>query len=159
MTSTALVNVSTYSLLNSPEWADSGAGLLKSSQANVESRPGTGEASVSNIELPQFGNYAESTAATTRLTSRMIAAKISDDEVKKLLNERQLLVDRKLAKTITYKEEIRLNYVRWSLDRIEDARYGESLDRLEEHISRYEHFQRDLHDLNASLLRAAKKRR
>jgi len=41
------------------------------------------------------------------------------------------VLDKKFAEIITRKEENRLEYVRWSLDRIEDAKYGQSLELLE----------------------------
>ena len=51
-----------------------------------------------------------------------------------------MLLDKKFDGHITRKELNRLEYVRWSLDRIEDAKHGETLDILEMAISRYEQF-------------------
>lgn len=55
---------------------------------------------------------------------------MEDQEAIALLDERQALLDKKFDGTITKSELNRLEYVRWSLDRIEDARYGENLDAL-----------------------------
>ena len=64
-----------------------------------------------------------------------------------------------LDETITIQESNRLEYVRWSLDRIEDARHGAALDRLEVYINRYEEFLDDLDEFKIALDRAARRRR
>jgi hypothetical protein len=79
-------------------------------------------------------------ALTARRAGRLNALNIPEREVDDLLRERQQLLDKQFAETITKAERIRLQYVRWSLDRIDDARYGETLDRLESWIAEYERF-------------------
>ena len=83
---------------------------------------------------------------------------ISNQERDALLLERQLLLDRKFEGTITRAETIRLDYVRWSLDRIEDARHGEALDAIEELAARYEMFQADLEVLQRELSAGIRRR-
>jgi len=62
-----------------------------------------------------------------------------------------MLLDKKFSGTITRKEENRLEYIRWSLDRVEDARHGEALERLEDAVRQYEDFLSDLRYLEREL--------
>jgi len=78
------------------------------------------------FKFPDFGRYDAAYAATSRIAGRINAANISDAEHGALRRERQRLLDKKLDGTITRKEANRLEYVRWSLDRIEDAKHGPS---------------------------------
>jgi hypothetical protein len=85
--------------------------------------------------VPKFGEvYADG----ARRAGRINAASISDTEHQDLLRERQALLSKQFDGTITKSERNRLTYVRWSLDRIEDAKYGEHLDRLDAVVSGYE---------------------
>jgi len=47
----------------------------------------------------------------------------TESEQQQLLDERQTLLDKKFDGSITRQEANRLEYVRWTLDRIELARY------------------------------------
>jgi hypothetical protein len=85
------------------------------------------------------------------MAGRLNAASISEDEHADLLRQRQALLDKELAGTIDRSEKNKLEYVRWSLDRIEDARYGQEMDALEETIKRYERFEVSLRDFNTEL--------
>jgi hypothetical protein len=109
----------------------------------------TGGAQPNTIRLPTFGNYVY--AATARKAGRINARAISDAEHESLLAERQSLLDAMFNGRASRKDELRLEYVRWSLDRIEDAKHGEHLDRLEEVVVRYEHFLSDLQSLREQL--------
>jgi len=93
------------------------------------------------LELPKLTTSA---AATAKAAGRIAATRISQMEHDKLLSERKRLLDKKFGRTITKAEENRLAYVRWSLDRIEDAKYGASLDLLEAQVSTYETLQNEL---------------
>lgn len=73
-------------------------------------------------------------AAAAEAAARLNAATITKAEVTSLLAERQSLLDR----IITPEESNRLEYVRWSLDRFEDATHGASLDQLESNVEGYE---------------------
>jgi hypothetical protein len=116
--------------------------------------PGTGV--VGALKVPEFGNYVQAT--TARRAGRINAASISESEHKALLAERQRLLDKKFAETIERRELNRLAYVNWTLDRVEDARNGEHLDRLEGVVVRYEMFKRDLEDLVSQLKEASSQR-
>jgi hypothetical protein len=80
------------------------------------------------------------TAALARVAGRMNAATVSGDEIQSLLAERASLLKKKFDSSLTPAEERRLTYVRWSLDRVEDARSGAHLDLLESRVLEYEHF-------------------
>lgn len=113
-------------------------------------------ANISNSTLeepfPSFDKFPEIIhAQAARIAGRVNASGISESEHKALLRERQQLLDKQFAETITPKELNRLAYVRWSLDRIEDAKYGHTLDFLEGSVSRYEQLLSDLHKLGEQL--------
>jgi hypothetical protein len=109
---------------------------------------------------PQFesGNK-ELDAATIRRAGRLNASQVTEAEYNDLLRERQHLLDKKFGSTMTRSDEIRLQYVRWSLDRIEDAKYGPDLDILEGAIDRYEQLSRDISNLGNQLSEELAKRR
>ncbi len=134
-------------LLSEP--ADLGATIARSEQSSA----------TSEIDFPEFGAYTRTGAETARIAGRIVASQVSEAEYHAFLRERQALLDKLFAKTITRHEEIRLEYVRWSLDRIEDAKHGGDLDRIEDSINRYEHFLEELEQFKAALDRASKSRR
>ena len=104
-----------------------------------------------NMALPNFGMPTNLYAIANRRAARLNAATISDTERDEWLTERQLLLDRKFDGTMTRADEVRLEYVRWQLDRIEDAKHGESLDMLESIVLQYEQFKSDLEELQSKL--------
>lgn len=104
-----------------------------------------------SLDVPNFGVIREVYAITSRLAGRINASNVSEHEHNALLRERQTLLDKKFNGTITRKEANRLEYVRWSLDRIEDAKYGQALDFLESSVAQYEQLQDDLRNLQAQL--------
>jgi hypothetical protein len=115
--------------------------------------------STETLKVPSFNGYGEVYAAASRRAGRINAANIPDSEHKALLLERQLLLDKKFAGSISRKEVNRLEYVRWSLDRIEDAKYGPIADVLEHSISSYEHFSADIKLLHTQLANLQKPQR
>jgi hypothetical protein len=121
------------------------------SEMGLSSSP-TVDAGVSApLNAPNLSALAHVYAVTSRMAGRLNAASISEDEHADLLRRRQVLLDKELTGTITRSEQNELEYVRWSLDRIEDAKYGSEMDALEESIKRYERFDVALRDLNAQL--------
>ncbi len=98
-------------------------------------------------DLPDFGRYDSAFAITSRIAGRINAASIPDAEHEEFLRERQRLLDKKFAGTISREEAHRLEYIRWTLDRIDDAKHGLVLESLEGHVRGYEQFQADLHSL------------
>jgi len=78
-----------------------------------------------------------------------------------LADEHNALVRQKAAQDLSRSEQLRLNYVRWQLDRIDDALYGESLDLWENAVEQYEQFASDIGHLLDRLedVRPSKKRR
>jgi hypothetical protein len=116
-------------------------------------------APVTPLQIPNFGTYSEVYAVTSRMAGRLNAAGVSEQEHNGLLQERQALLDKKLGGTISRRETNRLELVRWSLDRIEDARTGQALDVLEATISRYERLMSELQNLEQQLREQAHPRR
>lgn len=98
--------------------------------------------------LPPHSNVNQGfLVAATRTVGRMSAASISSKERNELLEERQRLLDKKLSDKITRSEANCLSYVRWMLDRIEDARSGPVLDEIEAKLFEYERLARDIASL------------
>jgi hypothetical protein len=112
--------------------------------------------------MPRFPNFAPSAKAqsdVSRMANRVNARAISEADHKLLLSERQALLDKEFEGSIGPEEKNRLAYVRWSLDRVDDARYGADLDRLEGIVYQYERFQQDIEKFQAELERLSKSRR
>ncbi|MDQ0998037.1 hypothetical protein QFZ34_003219 [Phyllobacterium ifriqiyense] len=121
------------------------AGILPDRDAqSIPSSDGqrvSGNWSSTALELPKLSGAA---AGTAKIAGRIAATRISAIEHDRLLMERQRLLDKKLDRTITKAEENRLAYVRWSLDRIEDAKFGMSLDVLESQVNVFENLNVEL---------------
>jgi hypothetical protein len=125
----------------------------------AESTGANGRTAASVLNVPEFGAKGEIFAVTARIAGRINAASVSEDEHQTLLNERQILLDHKFNGSLDRKGAHRLEYVRWSLDRIEDARYGHILDAIEDGVARYERFLDDMQSLQAQLNEQARRRR
>jgi hypothetical protein len=100
----------------------------------------------------------EHIARAARIAGRLNASTVSDEERDALYAERQSLLDKKFAEAMTRKEEIRLTYVQWSLDRIEEALHSQTLDELEKQISRFERLGSDVNRLVGDLRRKSGRR-
>jgi hypothetical protein len=109
--------------------------------------------------IPTFGGYGEIYAIEARRAGRLNAAAASAEEYEHLLRDRQTLLDKRFEGTLSRREANRLEYIRWSLDRIEDARSGEALDILENLASQYEQFRRDVDRLSGDILKQMPRRR
>lgn len=90
-------------------------------------------------------------AQSLRNAARLNASKISRQEHLSLLAEREELLKAKYERGLSIREITRLEYVRWSLDRIEDAKHGASLDTLEAAVYKYREALSELQALRASL--------
>ena len=76
--------------------------------------------------------------------SRFNAAQTSREEERKWLTERQTLLQKQMTSELTTAERKRLEYARWNLAKIEDARIGPVLDELEAAVKRYEEFSAEI---------------
>jgi hypothetical protein len=114
----------------------------------------SGPVATASLKAPDFGDLGSIYAITAKLAGRLNASKITIEEHEAYLRERQILLDKKFAGNIARKDLNRLEYVRWNLDRIEDAKYGEYLDILGMAVARYEQFGDDLSDLHQQLTQA-----
>jgi hypothetical protein len=135
-----------------------GGSLIGPASAITPPSSGSGRsAPVGDFEVQVSETGAKQQIA--RLTARLNASKVSDVEAKAWLEEREQLVSKQLEGTITKKELARLDYVRWSLDRIEDGKHGAVLDGLESHIIQFEKVANQLSRLNNDLHGAEKTKR
>jgi hypothetical protein len=110
----------------------------------------------SPLSAPSLITYASAYAATSRLLGRLNTTMVKKEEMENLLNERQALLDKKFDGTMTRRDENRLEYVRWSLGRIQDARSGPSLDALESMVGTYEGFLAGMRNFESQLNDAVK---
>src|SRR6266478_6265860 len=97
--------------------------------ASVTATPPT-EATVTAftpLSAPSAALYGSAYAITSRLLARLNTTTVKKREYDALLKERQKLIDKKFAGSMTSQDENRLEYVRWSLDRIQDVTAGPSL--------------------------------
>jgi hypothetical protein len=132
-------------------WATSDTGV-RSSRSNAVNSSAT--------SLPNFDNYDKVLyAITAQRAGRLNAANISQQEHDMLLSERARLIEKKFSGGLSRREEHKLEYVRWSLDRIEDARHGEAVDALDSAVMRYERFMEDLTQLEDDLAAVGPKRK
>lgn len=99
----------------------------------------------------------ETAQQVTRLAARANASAATDKERADLLAERTKLLDKKFDGTLTKSENIRLEYVRWSLDRIEEARHGPALDKLESKIEEIQRLAARLAGLRDGLRSASRR--
>ncbi|HEY2919118.1 MAG TPA: hypothetical protein VGK77_09020 [Candidatus Binatia bacterium] len=67
----------------------------------------------------------------SREASREVASLATDEEYEALLGEHAELTEKHFGTGLSRSERLKLQMVRWSIDRIEDARYGRTLDVLE----------------------------
>lgn len=110
----------------------------------------TGDGVFPNFEIL---STRQAMAVASRRAGRLNAAAVSEDEINALLDERSKLLDKKFGSKMTRADEIRLTYVRWQLDRIDDAEEGAKLDALEALVTQYEQLQKDLKSLKESIER------
>ena len=127
-------------------------------QSEAFSQNSTDNNVVFSLDLPN-SDQRSLRAAASKAAGRINASTASEKEYNDLLAERQKLLDRKFSGEITRRETNRLAYVRWSLDRIEDAKYGASLDILEDHVIQYENLLREIGNLTRQLETHTPKRR
>lgn len=103
-------------------------------------------------------NRDENFAKIARLAGRLNASATSDEERKELLSKRESLIEKKFGEGLTRKEELKLRYVSWSLERIEEADYAETFDALERQIAKFERLDADIRSVGADLRRRAGRR-
>lgn len=103
---------------------------------------------------PKFDNLSGIRAHAARIASRLNARSVPASEVDELLRLRNELLDKKLDGSASRQELNRLEYVRWSLDRIEDAHRGEDIDRIEDVVTKYENLLKEIELFRRDLNRA-----
>jgi hypothetical protein len=74
---------------------------------------------------------SQRTMMTKPLDATSCPKELLDLEEDEIVSERNILVKRKYKEGISKREQVRLRYLEWQIDRIEDAIAGESIDELE----------------------------
>lgn len=132
--------LSEFSTDNFADVSGSSGGRSQSDRASFTTEP---------LRVPSFEPTLY--AVTTRIAGRVNASSASPKERADLLAERQRLLDKKFDGTATRPDLNRLDYVRWSLDRIEDATYGQDLETLDNAVAAYERLLSDIQHLSDEL--------
>jgi hypothetical protein len=101
---------------------------------------------VSQLPTPSSVDASTSMEQIRKL-NRQVTKNIPVKVKKMLVEERNYLVNKKFKEGLTDKEERRLIYIRWQLDRIDDAEYGETLDLYESIADQYDIFAHDIKEL------------
>jgi hypothetical protein len=107
-------------------------------------RPTPGAESGPVVSLDSERPAQSGLAEAARQAGRANASLVSQEEHQALLDERQQLLDLLFSETISTSQKRRLEFVRWNLDRIEDAQTGKYLDQLELLVNMREGFGRDI---------------
>lgn len=123
-----------------------------------------GASATSRMSSAPFARGSELTrenylGVAQRIAARINAANIDPKEIAALEKEHRSLVQKKFASDFTKADQRRLNFVRWSLDRIQDARYGHALDKLEQAVELHERMGQNINRLVAELHGASQKGR
>src|SRR6478672_12269628 len=91
---------------------------IKTTEPSVDSTTGSSIGDTAPFYFPPLGANADTYAHTARMAARMNARSVSEKERTDLLDERQRLLDKHFDGELTREDSIRLQYIRWSLDRI-----------------------------------------
>jgi hypothetical protein len=119
-------------------------------QGTLGERLGGDVVSMRDIPSPDFSRYSKSPAAAVA-TARMSATQVKESEVRRLQAEHRRLALEEVMKRLSPEQEARLRYIRWNLDRIEDARSGAGLDILHAEVMLYRQLANDLQSLKRSI--------
>ena len=128
--------------------ADSFSQSVEGSYANGPIETGS---STLGFNLSKPAETSAHFALAARIAGRINAASISDREVAELHRKRRILVERKYSSGLSRHDEHELRYIRWTLDRVEDAKQGYALDILEAATARYEDLLRRMGSLENQL--------
>lgn len=85
------------------------------------------------------------------LARRELAARASQKQIDALVAEHNALTTAKFERGLEKKEKLRLQYVRWALDRVRDVELGDHLDRIERIIEAHESVAEDIDRLATQL--------
>ena len=94
-----------------------------------------------------------------KYAARNSAASTSRTEERDLLKERARLLNLKMRGRLNAQQQTRLDYVRWNLDQIENARLGPSLDKLQAAVEQYKALLKEIGTLKGEFDRDARKGR
>jgi hypothetical protein len=126
------------------------------STITVETRSRTWKSKGSeNVSVLPSGGLTQN-AALAKAAGRVTASVTTEVERQSWLAERAQLLDLKFSGKATVSDLKRLQYVRWNLDLIDDARYGADLDVLESKVVVYERTLEKVTALAAQLERLAR---
>lgn len=114
--------------------------------------------------LPTIGRLkelppTELSASTIKEINRKKTQGIGPETKNAFIEERNKLVNKKFKEGLDEKEERRLTFVRWQLDRIDDAESGPTLDLFEKFVETNEGFANEVGSLLTELREESGKKR
>lgn len=136
-----------------------GESAVVASQLETPTKKDFSATATGSDDLFQIKKAVVARASTNKAAGRLNASIITDEEENAWLKERAELLQKKLSGDFTRQDERRLTYVRWSLDRIEDAKYGQNLDELEAVADMYAGFLDQVQRIGDQFEAAAQTRR
>lgn len=77
-------------------------------------------------------------ASTVAKVARDLIRSISEETKARFYEEHARLVERQFVESLSHEESVRLRYLRWQIDRLQDADAGDDLDRLDVLIGLHE---------------------
>jgi hypothetical protein len=92
------------------------------------------------VKISSEGPFSE----TIKKMNRELAKKISLQDEKYFITKHSELVRKKFTGGLSNDEQKQLDFIRWQMDRIDDARNGEHMDHLTQIIESHEEFAQDL---------------
>lgn len=102
-------------------------GLEKNVITNDKTHDKTHDKTVEHILITKYKTDPNS----LKRINRHINAQVSEEKYQELMKQRNELVSNEFESGLTDKEKRKLEMLRWEIECIEDARYGEHLDKLE----------------------------
>jgi len=97
--------------------------------------------------LPGNGSRTRFSPEDIRHINRFITRQVSDEAKDALIEEHKSLVNKMFQEGLSEREKRRLTFVRWQLDRIDDANEGYVLDALTEFVEEYEAFAENIKEI------------
>ncbi len=123
----------------------------RSSESTVTRGGEPNVVSMSDLRAPDFSRYMGRSADFVLASARMSARQVDDGEVERLLSEHRILAHEKVMGRADCRQLARLEYVQWTLDRIDDAKSGPALDVLDSEVSLMKQLGEDLISLKRSI--------
>ncbi|UBF26207.1 hypothetical protein K9N68_32640 [Kovacikia minuta CCNUW1] len=120
-------------------------------QSSQPSLPDLSKSEASTVKGGNFSTDSILPKQDLKSFQREVVRQTLFNQVDSLNAERNKLIDKKFQEGLSKTESNRLKYIRWQLDRIDDALLGEGLDRLELLVQRHEQLAQKLQEFTTQV--------